>query len=228
MFKQYLRSLTLGGTVAIASGWFSLAAAQNAKKIPLFLSYQEGITIEWYRTNSVIKKIWLDNPTFATLDFDGCVVGYNGCKESDAQAIHLKRIKDLKLKGFPPANSTLMTVITQDADTGKREVHLYTIVKANKTNKPLVSNAPQPTVAPPAPATPTITASGIEAKELANKITTTIRHPQIQSQIERPMRNQLIRLASLLNQGTPEVNALRQTGVSPQVLKSIINFKPQL
>lgn len=225
MFKKILLIFSLCSISPLPA----LAASPKATTTPVAktqvnLAYSNGVTLSWLQTNSIIKKIWLDNPTFAVMDFDGCVAGFNGCSESNAQIIHLKRIEDLKLKGIPAASKTLLTVISEN-NQGKRELHFFEIVKSATASQTLVEIQPPPTPKPSILPAPTITATGLPVHEIADKIRSTIRQPHIQAQIELPVRDKLIRLASLLQAGTPEIQALNQSGVSPKLLRQIINYK---
>jgi hypothetical protein len=76
-----------------------------------------GVTITFIPSQQIIQKIWLDNPTWITLDIDGCLegLGTSECKKSGATSIHLRRIKPLHIEGILPSSTSLLTVISRDA-----------------------------------------------------------------------------------------------------------------
>jgi hypothetical protein len=78
-----------------------------------------GLTLSFSQTNEHIVKAWLDDPSKLTIDFDSPL-----CSNCDAGAtvIHLRRIKALSFAHLLPANSTLLTVITQ---TGQQKKVYY-------------------------------------------------------------------------------------------------------
>ena len=121
-----IRQLTiLGGCLAIC-GLLSPAYAQAIRPIPA--DYARGehqpVTIELYRGQGVnlnfrpmgetIHRVWLDDPSQATLDFDdpGCAaLGEAG--ECAATVIHLRRIHPLNFPNLPSTGTTLLTVLTE-------------------------------------------------------------------------------------------------------------------
>ena len=84
-----------------------------------------GINLNFIPTGEIIKKVWLDDPSRITLDFDGSMcdgsVNSSGCNQSGATVIHLRRIKPLNFPNLPQSSSTLLSVITE----GKEGRKLY-------------------------------------------------------------------------------------------------------
>jgi hypothetical protein len=77
-----------------------------------------GTNIDFTHTGEVIQRVWLDDPSFVTIDFDGNLCGHNsgGCGEgSGASLIHLRRVNGIRFPNLPQTNSTLLTVITDSA-----------------------------------------------------------------------------------------------------------------
>lgn len=207
---------------AIASS-ISNIEEKSQKPKTLDLAFNKGITIYLENEESIVKTIWLDNPTFAVLSFDGCVAGYGSCSESNAKLIHVKRIGDLKLENIPRADSTLMTVISENTETGKRDIHLFDIRKAGTSSGPLIAIAPVPQFKPAARSP--ISASGLAPEVLADKVTATLANPQVKQEVGRAERAKLEKFANLLILGTAEYQAMNLTGVSPELIKSIVDFK---
>jgi len=133
--KSYLLSLfslTLGGTIlcsaseavannAVLRSIFSCQAQGLGGAIPTIkVWFSQGTNLSFIRAGETIRKVWLDDPSQVTLDFDGpmCVqFGPTGntdnCDNSAANVIHLRRIKQLKIPGLPSTNKTLLTVVTE-------------------------------------------------------------------------------------------------------------------
>ncbi|KYC34644.1 hypothetical protein WA1_50475 [Scytonema hofmannii PCC 7110] len=81
-----------------------------------------GVSISFYRTGEIIKKIWLDDPSKFVFDVDGCLEGLGRCsqKSTGAGLIHIRRIEKVKIPGLPQATyGAHMTVITESGSTRK-------------------------------------------------------------------------------------------------------------
>lgn len=234
MFNRVLSKLLIASLLIAPIGLTSSNKAAIAgevkqvdlKKTPINLAYGEGVTIALIDDNSVVKTVWLDNPSFAVLSFDKCVAGFNGCSESNAQYIHVKRIQDLKLKNIQPTNSTLMTVISENTETKDRDVHVFRIAKSNTSSSPLITVMPKSSKKQMARAVPQpmLSASGLAPEVLADKITATLANPQVKQITSKQERSKLKKFANLLMLGTAEYQAMNLYGVSPELIKTIVNF----
>ncbi len=117
---------------AVLQSLFSCQAQGLGGVIPIIkVWYQQGTNLSFIPTGEKIKKVWLNDPSQVTIDFDGpmCVQLGQGnrttlgnCQNSGANVIHLRRIKKLDIPGLPNADNTLLTVITQR----QGETKLYT------------------------------------------------------------------------------------------------------
>lgn len=93
-----------------------------------------GVSISFYRTGEIIKKIWLDDPSKFVIDVDGCLKGLGECgeKETGAGLIHLRRIETIKIPGLPQAqHGTHLTVITESGGT-KKTYHFQVVPGSGK------------------------------------------------------------------------------------------------
>ncbi|MBO3461132.1 hypothetical protein G7B40_024090 [Aetokthonos hydrillicola Thurmond2011] len=98
--------------------------------------YQQGTNLSFIQAGEVVKKVWLDDPSQVTLDFDGPVCMQFGqqqgsavgdCENSGANVIHLRRIKKLNIPGLTNTdNQTLLTVVTEGQ--GKRKVYTFQVL----------------------------------------------------------------------------------------------------
>ncbi|MEH1913286.1 hypothetical protein [Nostoc sp.] len=103
--------------------------------------YQQGTNLSFIPAGEVIKKVWLNDPSQVTMDFDGPVCMQFGqeansssgdCKNSAANVIQLRRIQKLDIPGLPATSNTLLTVVTEAQGKNK----LYTFRVIYKTDAP--------------------------------------------------------------------------------------------
>lgn len=93
-----------------------------------------GVSISFYRTKEIIKKIWLDDPSRFVFDVDGCLEGLGRCSENNTGAglIHIRQIEKVKIPGLPEAAyGSEMTVITEVG--AQRKTYHFRIVPGNGT-----------------------------------------------------------------------------------------------
>lgn len=113
-----------------------VATGNSESEIPLIkLSPGYGVNVSFIPTGETIEKVWLDNPSIASLDVDGCLSGLGKeCEEDNsATVLHLRRIKPLDFKQLPSTTTSLLTVITKGSD--KRRVYVFRIVPGDATPK---------------------------------------------------------------------------------------------
>ncbi|MEB3218975.1 MAG: hypothetical protein VKN72_22445 [Nostocales cyanobacterium 94392] len=110
-----------------------VATGHNSPNIPkIELSPGYGVNISFIKSDEIVEKVWLDNPTFASLDVDGCLsTEGRECDKEGATVIHLRRITPLKVPQLPNSNTSLLTVVTK----GKpgRKVYLFEVRIEGKT-----------------------------------------------------------------------------------------------
>jgi hypothetical protein len=97
----------------ISMGIFGIAAGVNAAELtPIALYSGHGTTLNFRVANEKVQRVWLDDPSQVTVDFDDV-----NCRSQDqpcaAQVIHLRRIKRLKFDDLPTTSTTLLTVVTE-------------------------------------------------------------------------------------------------------------------
>jgi len=108
---------------AVLRSMFSCQAQGLGGTIPTInVSYQQGTNLSFIPAGETIKKVWLNDPSQVTIDFDGQVCMQFGqdrntsmgdCQKSAANVIQLRRIKKLQIPGLPNTSNTLLTVITE-------------------------------------------------------------------------------------------------------------------
>lgn len=121
---------------AVLRSIFSCQAQGLGGAIPTVkIWYQNGTNLSFIPAGETIKKVWLDDPSQVTLDFDGpmCVNfgGQDGgdCENSAASVIHMRRIEKLDIPGLPPQDNnskTLLTVVTEGA--GRRKLYTFRVI----------------------------------------------------------------------------------------------------
>jgi hypothetical protein len=126
-----------GSNNPILRSLFSCQAQGLAGVLPTIkVWYQQGTNLSFIQAGEVVKKVWLDDPSQVTLDFDGPVCMQFGqqqgsaagdCENSGANVIHLRRIKKLNIPGVAnTGNQTLLTVVTEGQ--GKRKVYTFQVI----------------------------------------------------------------------------------------------------
>jgi hypothetical protein len=121
---------------AVLRSIFSCQAQGLGGVIPTIdVSYQQGTNLSFITAGEVIKKVWLNDPSQVTMDFDGPVCMQFGpkpntsagdCKNSAANVIQLRRIKKLNIPGLPNTSNTLLTVITEGQ--GKNKLYTFRVI----------------------------------------------------------------------------------------------------
>lgn len=92
-------------------------ARGRSSNLPIVLVWAgSGTNLNFISTGETIQRVWLDDPSRITLDFDAPLCQSRegrSCSRASTSVIHLRRIHPLNLPGLPKADSTLLTVITE-------------------------------------------------------------------------------------------------------------------
>ena len=137
---------------AVLKSLFSCQAQGFGGVIPVIkVSYQQGTNLSFIPTEEKIKKVWFNDPSQVTLDFDGpmCLQFAQGnsnnlknCQNSGANVIHLRRIKKIDIPGLPDVDQTLLTVITQK--DGQNKLYSFRILYENSPEYHTLAIYPDP------------------------------------------------------------------------------------
>jgi hypothetical protein len=120
---------------AVLRSIFSCQAQGLGGAIPtITVWYQQGTNLSFIPAGETIRKVWLDDPSQVTLDFDGpmCMqlaqesAGTGDCENSAANVIHMRRIKKLPIPGLPDTDTTLLTVITEGQ--GRKNLYAFRVL----------------------------------------------------------------------------------------------------
>jgi len=136
-----LASLFAAVPKAIASDRAMQVRLGDSPVIPI--AQGEGVTITFIPSRQIVQKVWLDNPTWLTVDADGCLegLGTGSCEHNRATSIHLRRIKPLQIEGLPATGTSLLTVISRDA-SGELKISTFKLVSATSAQHSLVEVVP--------------------------------------------------------------------------------------
>ncbi|MBE9200479.1 MULTISPECIES: hypothetical protein [unclassified Nodularia (in: cyanobacteria)] len=121
---------------AVLRSMFSCHAQGLGGVVPTIkISYQQGTNLSFLPAGETIKKVWLNDPSQVTMDFDGpmCMqfgaernLSSGDCAKSSANVIQLRRIERLNISGLPKTDNTLLTVITEEQ--GKSKLYTFRIL----------------------------------------------------------------------------------------------------
>jgi len=121
---------------AVLRSMFSCQAQGLGGATPIInIWYQQGTNLSFIQAGETIKKVWLNDPSQVTIDFDGpmCMqfgqernVSQGDCKNSAANVIQLRRIQKLKIAGLPDTSNTLLTVVTEKQ--GKTKLYAFRVI----------------------------------------------------------------------------------------------------
>jgi hypothetical protein len=140
----------LTAVAGILMGILGISAAPTLAEIRTVSLYSGyGMTLNFRAVNEKVQRVWLDDPSQVTVDFDDV-----NCRSQDqpcaAQVVHLRRIKRLKFDDLPTTSTTALTVVTDKSihqfqlafpASGKPATTVVTI-KADVEPKPRRSRRP--------------------------------------------------------------------------------------
>jgi hypothetical protein len=126
---------------AIATNILQVRLGGNSPIIPI--TQGQGVTISFIPSRQIVQKVWLDDPTWLTVDTDGCLEGLGNerCEQSGATSVHLRRIKPLRIEGLPSAEISLLTIVTRDV-SGNLEISTFKLQGATSAQHSVVEVVP--------------------------------------------------------------------------------------
>jgi hypothetical protein len=212
LLGSFLVGLQLPPVVAHPQRTLNPTELNQPLEIPLAVGY--GVSISWLGSSEQILKVWLDNPTFATLSVDGCLQGLNAnCRTNQGQVLHLKRIDTLNLPGVIPSQSSLMTVLTS-----AHKLYLFRLTKASVPSTLIfhLTTPPQSnqTRLPPRPIVDWFLVSAIERGIQRGLDAQTLSRGS-------PLYQQMRQFQQFLQQGMTELEAQRQSRLSTEVIQKL-------
>ncbi len=186
-----------------------------------------GVSISFYNSGEVIKKIWFDDPSQFIVDVDGCLEGStNKCSGDGVGAglIHLRKINKVKIPGLPQASSygSHLTVITESG--GSKKVYHFNVLPGSGTpeySQIEIRNGNSETAssrqATPKPIDYTATS---DSKYIAKGMEIAISKQWLATNSQ--LYNKLSQLIEARSQGTDLVLAASNAGVSMKVVEKLM------
>lgn len=223
------------------------AQGRLSEPVTIPLAPGTGVNISFIPSDATIEKAWLDNPSWLTLDADGCLVSRSaatsasrGAPGTDANSkrsevncqspsyvLHLRRINDLKFVGLPTTPDTTLSVITRDR-SGARQISVFRLVRGNSTFHTVE-------VAPNQLQQAETSVIGSFNLDLVNRG----REVAISRNLLRSgdsLDSKILNFINFVRNGTPSNTALTRSGVSLQLVNKLTqlgqsspsNFQPQV
>lgn len=190
-----------------------------------------GTNLNFIPTGEIVKKVWLDDPSQITLDFDGsmCIMGSNGtqnnCSDSAATVIHLRRIHQLQFPNLPRTATTLLSVVTT-TPSGERKLYQFRV--AYGTGNPqyhTIAIYPEPSIADLSRTPPVIQLGGLRQAGL-DDIERGLQVAKARKLLGRSQGNQSLEIKvqnflALVRNGLSIQGALKQAGVSMALISKL-------
>ncbi len=194
-------------------------STKQLQPIQVPLATGSGVSINFASSGKTIQKVWLDNPSFVTLDADGCLAGLPSsahCQGSTASLIYLRRIQDLSIPGLPKTNHSLLTVVTEN--NGQKNVYLFRIVKAHTPSKlvfEVVGNRQRNTNQTPPSTEPLV----ITTARITNGFKKGIARKLLSE--DGALAKKINVFIGYLESGIPKTKAAQKVGLSQQVVNKL-------
>jgi hypothetical protein len=212
------------------------AQGRGSELVTIPLSPGTGINISFLETNSTIEKAWLDNPSWLTLDSDGCLVSSasssparqspgqsaSSVRSSSSQVVcsgpayvlHIRGINELKIPGLPSGTETTLSVITRDQQDGTRQISVFRLVRGHSTFRTVevVSNLA------PSPQQPIFVDLGLLRRG---------RQAAVDSNFLRvgdPLDSKISNFINFLSNGTPSDLAMTRSGISQPLVTKLLEL----
>lgn len=136
-----LASLLAAMPKAIATNIMQVQLGGKSPLIPI--AQGQGVTITFIPSQQIVQKVWLDDPTWLTVDTDGCLegLGNSKCEQSGATSVHLRRIKPLRIEGLPSTKISLLTIVTRDV-SGSLKISTFKLQDATSAQHSIVEVVP--------------------------------------------------------------------------------------
>lgn len=175
-----------------------------------------GVNLSFIPTGETITKVWIDDPSKVTLDFDRplCGGGQGRCQPgAGPKIIHLRRVYGIKFPNLPQAKTTLLSVVTQNR-TGQEKLNLFRVA--------IASGTPQYSaflVYPDSQGKPTLQV-GDRIVPLTT-ITSGMRIAESRRILMPNLKVKVLNFMALANNGIPVTQAAQQAGVSMAVITKL-------
>ena len=208
---------------AIAPSSFAQTITKESPQATINLYRGQGVTLNFRPTGDTVQKAWLDDPSRTTLDFDDASCAATATESCAASVIHLRRINPLDFSGLPTANSTSLTVLTDN------NLYSFQIAfpESGSPSYSVLNIQPESENVPTIPSRPQVAKSrqsgGIAAIEQGLDIAL---DRQLIS-IDDPLWQRTQRFLSLVKDGVSAQSAAQQAGVSRDLILRLAEIGEQ-
>jgi hypothetical protein len=136
----------LNSTGAIAQTAVISVSAQTAQgtyETPVYeitLGTSQGVNLSFLKTGETIQRVWLNDPSWVVIDFDGCLSNNqsdadSGCTGNTASIIHVRQLSErINFPGVAVSgngHTAFLTVITNAA--GASKIYQFQLVLGGST-----------------------------------------------------------------------------------------------
>ncbi|AVZ31739.1 hypothetical protein BMF81_04761 (plasmid) [Nodularia spumigena UHCC 0039] len=179
-----------------------------------------GVSISFYQTGEIIKRVWIDDPSQILVDTDGCLEGINqNCQSPGAGLIHLRRINRVSIPGLPQTWGTHLTIITQTSGNQRQSYH-FRVVPADGNPKysqvAIINNPPSPRRLQP------LRTTFNTAREVRAGVTVALRNQWINP--SDSLHQRITNFIGYLTQGDEIQEAADKAVVSMQLVNKLIEI----
>jgi hypothetical protein len=210
-----MRSRFVAAQLTLMIAWAIPAQAQTGQNMAVEIYSGHGTTLNFRPTGETIHKVWLDDLSRVTLDFDdaNCLETNENQAPCAAKVIHLRRIQRLNFPNLPATNATTLTVVTD------RNFYTFRLTYPNIGN-------PKSSVLNIQPASTTLLATG---RSEVQKIEQGLQVARSRHLIQPgdALWNRLQSLLNLIHAGTSVNHAAQQVGVSQALLIRLVEMGSQ-
>jgi hypothetical protein len=202
---------------AQATRSISASVASGEQQITTVNLYSgHSITLNFRPTGEPIRRVWLDNPSQVTIDFDDpncAVVGESGA--CAASIIHLRRIEPLHFPNLPIADSTSLTVVT---DKGLYKFQLV-FPKSGTPEYYTLNIQPDALDQSPTARSP-LTLDQLTGQQGAQLIERGLSIAQVRGLVTQadPLWQRTQAFLSAIKQGAPPIDAASAAGISSELV----------
>jgi hypothetical protein len=192
----------------------AMTAGGDPREIARIALYPgHGLTLNFRPTGELIRKVWLDDPSQVTLDFDNASCLSEEVKAAcAARVLHLRRIRRLNFPDLPLSATTSLTVVTD------RTLYQFQLTFPNAGSPSTYTLDIQPEQSHARSISLTATQmqgqSGVQLLERGLQVATSRRLLTQGDALWHRVRS----LLQLLKQGTPVAEAVKQAGVSQALI----------
>ncbi|MGF1478486.1 MAG: hypothetical protein ACFB4I_03215 [Cyanophyceae cyanobacterium] len=189
----------------------SLARLRDGEVTTVTVHEGYGFNINFIPTGEIIRRVWLDDPSRVTVDFDGDL------NSTGAQVIHLKRIEPLTFRNLPQTPATLLSVVTETR-AGQRNLYQFRLTYGSG-----IPEYSALTLYPESRSTPLIDVGMLGIQATLEDVATGRRIVQEQGLLKRsdPLWDRIQEFITLARNGESIVDAAERAGVSMAIVRKL-------